>query len=161
MYIAGLCLAQGYHDDPVRTAEAFVPDTVAGDGLMYRTGDRGVWGADGQMTFLGRLDHQVKIRGFRVELGEIESVISRIAGVRTAVAVTIPAGGDRQLFAYYVADSGEPDDDEVVEQCRRRLPPYMVPVAARRLSGLPLSANGKVDRAALASQARDLIFPGE
>lgn len=161
MYIAGACLAQGYHDDPVRTAEAFVPDTIAGNGLMYRTGDRGMWGTDGQMIFLGRLDDQVKIRGFRVELGEIESVISGIAGVRTAVAVTIPAGGDRQLFAYYVADSGEPDDDEVLEQCRRRLPPYMVPVAARRLPAMPLSANGKVDRAALASQAGDLIARGE
>jgi non-ribosomal peptide synthetase component F len=161
MYIAGVCLAQGYHDDPVLTNRSFVPDTVAGNGLMYRTGDRGMWGTDGQMVFLGRLDHQVKIRGFRVELGEIESVIGRIAGVRTAVVVTIPAGENRQLFAYYLADSGEPEADQVLEQCRKRLPPYMVPVAARRLPAIPLSANGKVDRAALASQARDLILGGQ
>jgi len=161
MYIAGACLAQGYHDDPAQTAQAFVPDTIAGHGLMYRTGDRGMWGTDGQMVFLGRLDHQVKIRGFRVELGEIESVIGKIAGVKAAAAVTIPAGDDQQIFAYYTADSAEPDGNEVLEQCRGRLPPYMVPVAARRLPTMPLSANGKVDRAALAGLARELASYGE
>jgi amino acid adenylation domain-containing protein len=157
LYIAGACLAEGYHDDPERTAEAFIPDTISGDGLMYRTGDRGAWGADGQLVFLGRVDHQVKIRGFRVELGEIESVISRNTRVRGVAVVPVPAGADRQLFAFYVADPDGPDEVTVREACQRELPPYMVPSEIIRLDAMPLTDNGKVDRASLQSQAHDEI----
>ncbi len=157
MYIAGTCLAEGYHDDPARTAAAFIPDTVSGDGLMYRTGDRGAWGADGELVFLGRVDHQVKIRGFRVELGEIESVISRNGRVRAVAVVPVPAGGDRQLVAFYVADPDGPDGAALREACQRELPPYMVPSEIVRLEVMPLTGNGKVDRASLQTQARDEI----
>jgi amino acid adenylation domain-containing protein len=157
MYIAGMCLAEGYHDDPERTAEAFIPDTISGDGLMYRTGDRGAWGADGELVFLGRVDHQVKIRGFRVELGEIESVISRNARVRAVAVVPVPAAGDRQLFAFYVADPDGPDDATLRGSCQRELPPYMVPSEIVRLGAMPLTGNGKVDRESLQNQARDEI----
>ncbi|MEO7262795.1 MAG: AMP-binding protein, partial [Jatrophihabitantaceae bacterium] len=154
LYIAGVCLAQGYHNDPVRTDASFVADVVSGSGRMYRTGDRARWGADGELEFLGRLDQQVKIRGYRVELEEIETIIARQLGVRGAVVVAVPAGGDRQLAAYYLADGPSPTPEEVREACRLRLPGYSVPRYVRQIAAMPLTGNGKVDRAGLTELAR-------
>jgi amino acid adenylation domain-containing protein len=151
LYIAGTCLAQGYHDDPEQTRAAFVPDIMIPGERMYRTGDLARWNLDGELEFLGRADEQVKIRGFRIELGEIESVLQRLDGVRSAAVVAVREGGDVHLAAFY---AGEPPTDAVRRHCAGLLPDYMVPAELERVPALPLTGNGKVDRAALAARTR-------
>lgn len=155
LFIAGTCLAEGYHRDPERTDAAFVPDVIVGRGRMYRTGDRGRWRPDGELEFLGRRDTQVKIRGFRVELEEIEAVVGRHPGVRAAVVVAAPAGADRQLAAFYTADHARPD--QVRAACERQLPEYCVPTLIELLDALPVTENGKADRTALVQMAADRL----
>ncbi|MEO6195390.1 MAG: amino acid adenylation domain-containing protein, partial [Thermoanaerobaculia bacterium] len=151
LYIAGVGLARGYLWRPELTAERFLPDPSTpadqpGE-RMYRTGDLVRWLPDGDLDFLGRLDHQVKIRGMRVELGEIESVLDRHPGVREAVTL-VPDG---RLTAYVVgSEEGAPSVDELRDFLQRQLPSYMVPQAWVILDELPLTPNGKVDRRALA-----------
>ena len=164
LFIAGTCLAEGYHSDPKRTAAAFVPDPLAGHerrnrtgDRMYRTGDRARWRPDGELEFLGRRDNQVKIRGFRVELEEIEAIITRQPGVRAAAVVAVPAGGDRQLAGFYTAADSGPEPDAVRSVCAERLPPYCVPALLRRLDAMPVTANGKIDRRALVDRAAGYI----
>jgi amino acid adenylation domain-containing protein/non-ribosomal peptide synthase protein (TIGR01720 family) len=157
LYVAGLGLARGYMRRPGLTAEKFVPDPFAhlwGEtgGRMYRTADLVRWLPDGDLDFLGRLDHQVKIRGLRIELGEIESVLGHHPGLReVAVLVREDRPGAKRLTAYVVA--AEPSARPVVEELRAflldKLPEYMVPAAFVVLDVLPLTPNGKVDRRAL------------
>ncbi|HEV7516915.1 MAG TPA: amino acid adenylation domain-containing protein, partial [Thermoanaerobaculia bacterium] len=156
LLIGGDGLALGYLGLPGRTAERFVPDPfglAAGDRL-YRTGDRARWRPDGTLEFLGRLDRQVKVRGFRVEPGEIEVALARHPAVREAAVLTRPepVGMERRLVAYVAPR--EPDRAADLPADLRRhlaasLPAHMVPAAWVILPGLPLTANGKVDRQAL------------
>ncbi|GGT09622.1 hypothetical protein GCM10010222_59470 [Streptomyces tanashiensis] len=156
LYIGGKGLARGYLTRPELTAEAFLPDpfTDAADGRMYRTGDRVRWRADGQLEFLGRADDQVKIRGYRIEPAEIEAALTAHPGVGRA-AVLVRDG--RRLIAYAVprAAAGQlpaaapPRAGELREHLARRLPAFMVPDAVVLLDTLPLTANGKLDTAAL------------
>jgi non-ribosomal peptide synthetase component F len=150
VYIAGEGVTRGYLGRPGMTAEKYLPDPFGSAGTrMYRVGDLGRWRPDGELEYLGRLDHQVKIRGFRVELGDIEAALLAHSGVREAVAVTRePVPGDLRLAAFVV--SGEPAEN-LRGHLKDRLPEYMVPSAIVPLAELPLLPNGKVDRRALAN----------
>ncbi len=158
LYLGGVQLARGYHRRPDLTAGAFVACPFAGEpgARMYRTGDIVRWNSQGRMEYLGRVDDQVKVRGHRIELGEIGTVLRRMPGIASAVAVTTPQSqGDLALVAYYVpeADSGfgtGGDDAEAIKaHLAQRLPEYMIPSALVRLDELPLTVNGKLDRRAL------------
>ncbi|MGW5053661.1 non-ribosomal peptide synthase/polyketide synthase [Actinokineospora sp. NPDC004072] len=147
LYLAGAGLARGYLGKPGLTAERFIADPHGG-GRMYRTGDIVRWTADGALRFLGRADDQVKIRGFRVEPGEVAAVLAEL--VPDAVVVVRTDGGRARLVAYAV---GVEDVEPVRAWLAERLPDYLVPEAVVALDALPLSANGKVDRAALPAPA--------
>ncbi|MBN6039752.1 non-ribosomal peptide synthetase [Amycolatopsis sp. 195334CR] len=149
--VAGDAVAMGYVNRPAMTAERFVPDPYGPPGSrLYRTGDLGRVLADGSVDLVGRRDGQVKIRGYRVELGEIEAVLGdhpRISEARVLLQPT--ARGDRKLVAYLVTD-GEPLGlEEVRSWLADRLPDYMQPYAVVPLERMPLTANGKLDTAAL------------
>lgn len=156
LYLGGACLAQGYHQRPGLTAERFVPDPFAADGgRLYRSGDRVRLLADGQLEYVGRLDHQVKIRGFRIELGEIEARLREQPGVDEAVVLALDGPAGKQLAAYL--GSGLSDDPDWLSGLRGRLaeslPDYLVPALWVALPALPLTANGKLDRQALPAPA--------
>ncbi len=148
VYISGEGVTRGYLGRPDMTAEKYLPDPFRDGGVrMYRVGDLGRWRADGELEYLGRLDHQVKIRGFRVELGDIEAALLSHPAVREAVVVTRePVPGDLRLASFVVLKDGTAD---LRGYLKDRLPEYMVPWAIMPLGELPLLPNGKVDRRAL------------
>ncbi|MEO7331128.1 MAG: amino acid adenylation domain-containing protein, partial [Minicystis sp.] len=151
LYIGGVGLARGYLNQPALTAARFLqsPFGVAAERL-YRTGDRVRRRADGDLDFLGRNDDQVKIRGNRVELGEIESVLSRQPSVKeVAVLLRDDLPGDPRLCAYLVGGEVTLSLPDLRAALRESLPEYMIPAAFVVLDALPLSASGKVDRRAL------------
>jgi len=147
LFLGGAGLARGYLGRPDLTAERFVPDPWSAGARLYRTGDLARWLPDGRLDLLGRIDDQVKIRGFRIEPGEIEAALERCPGVRQAAVVVrdLPSG-DRRL-AGFVAPAA--DLEAVRRDLAARLPSHMVPAELAALDALPLSPNGKVDRAAL------------
>ncbi|MFJ6198026.1 amino acid adenylation domain-containing protein [Micromonospora sp. NPDC092111] len=149
LLLGGAGLARGYVGGARRTAERFLPDPFGPPGgRVYRTGDLVRWAADGVLEFVGRADGQVKVRGFRVEPGEIETVVRRHPAVRDAVVLARPdRSGALSLVGYVVADPAELGD--LRAQLGQSLPAYLVPAAVVVLDELPLTANGKVDRAAL------------
>ncbi|MCP4655786.1 MAG: AMP-binding protein, partial [bacterium] len=151
--VAGPGLARGYYRRPRLTAERFIPDPYSPypGGRLYRTGDLARYLGDGNVDFLGRIDFQVKVRGFRIELGEIEVILAQHPGVREAVVLARPdETGDLRLVAYAVPEcEPAPAAAELRTFCRRQLPEYMLPAAFDFLAALPVTPNGKVDRAAL------------
>jgi nonribosomal peptide synthetase DhbF len=158
LYLAGDGVARGYANRPALTAERFVADpfTATRGARMYRTGDLVSWRPDGQLDFVGRVDHQVKLRGFRIELAEVEAALAAVPGVSGAAAVVredVP--GERRLVGYVVP---EPGGDRAGTDVRRRvaevLPGYMVPARVVVLDRFPLNPNGKLDRAALPAPER-------
>jgi len=150
LYLGGDGLACGYLHRPELTAEKFIPNPFQPGTRLYQTGDRVRWRAEGVLEFLGRLDQQVKIRGFRIELGEIEAVLNQQADLRESVVVARESQlGEKQLVAYIVPRDSAPTVAVLREHLRQRLPDYMVPAAFVTLAALPLTAHGKVDRAAL------------
>jgi amino acid adenylation domain-containing protein len=153
LHIGGEGLARGYLKRPGLTAEKFIPDpfSEAPGARLYDTGDLARYLPDGNIEFLGRIDHQVKIRGFRIELGEIEEAIRRNASVREAVVVDREdRPGDKRLVAYVVAEAGEIlAADQLRGSLKERLPDFMIPSAFVALEQMPLTPNGKIDRKAL------------
>ena len=152
LLIAGAGVARGYWNRPELTAERFVPDpwSPAGGGRLYRTGDLVRHRTDGQLEFLGRIDHQVKLRGFRIELGESEAVLTRHPAVReAAVLLRTDLPGGSGLAAYVVTDGPGEMERTLRGWLEERLPGYMVPAAFVRLESMPRTPNGKVDRRAL------------
>lgn len=152
LYIGGIGLARGYLNSPELTAEKFIhnPFNNAQEARLYKTGDLVRYLSDGNLEFLGRIDHQVKIRGFRIELGEIESILTQHPQIREIVVMVredIP--GDKRLIAYGVAKKPVPSTSELHQFLANKLPEYMIPSAFVSLEALPLTPNGKVDRKAL------------
>ncbi|MDT3399265.1 AMP-binding protein [Streptomyces sp. B1866] len=154
--VAGEGLAAGYAGDPELTAAKFPTIEVDGEPVrLYRTGDLGITDASGVLHFLGRADRQVKISGHRVELEEIEVAVRRVPGVRACVAVPVAGahGEVGRISLFYMADSAVPPDtdDPLAVRARllRQLPGYMVPGTVQRVDRFPVTANGKIDSAAL------------
>ena len=149
LYIGGIGLAKGYWRDPDKSEASFITHPHSGE-MLYRTGDLGRWLPDGNIEFLGRKDFQVKVQGFRIELEEIESALLQYPGL--AAAVVTAHGGrheNKRLVAYVVPKTGPIPAAALREFLLNKLPAYMVPSAFCTIAKLPLSANGKVDRAAL------------
>jgi amino acid adenylation domain-containing protein len=153
LLIGGDGVARGYLNRPALTDEKFIADPFAGKpgARLYRTGDLARQRSDGEIEFLGRVDDQVKIHGHRVELGEISATLHRHSAVRSSVVVVGAHGsGERRLIAYVVpAEGGRPDTEQLRADLAQHLPSYMVPAAFVCLEELPMTPNGKVDRAAL------------
>ncbi|MGN6704749.1 MAG: amino acid adenylation domain-containing protein [Rhodanobacter sp.] len=153
IFIGGVQVGRGYLNREALTAERFVPDPFAHDAAarMYKTGDLGRWRADGNIEYLGRNDFQVKLRGFRIELGEIEHRLATHPTVaQTVVLAREDRPGDMRLVAYIAAAAGtNPDPATLSAHLRASLPEYMVPAHYVMLEAIPLSPNGKVDRARL------------
>ena len=153
LFVAGAGLARGYLNRPDITAERFIQAPWSADpkDRLYRTGDRARFLPDGNIEFLGRLDHQVKSRGFRVELGEVESVLAQHPSLRQAVVVARQeAAAGTRLVAYVVPrERPTPPLADLRTFCKSRLPEHMVPSAFVPLDGLPLTPSGKIDRRAL------------
>jgi amino acid adenylation domain-containing protein len=157
MFIGGECLSDGYINEPGLTAQSFVSDPFheRAGAIMYRTGDRARFFADGNIEFLGRVDHQVKLRGYRIELGEVEAALEA-AGLPRAVAVVRDDEAGRRLVGFAAASAavkpGELVDEACLASIRGRLPAYMVPAQVIVLPALPITPNGKVDRKRLTQE---------
>ncbi|MCP9621259.1 amino acid adenylation domain-containing protein [Nocardia otitidiscaviarum] len=154
LWIGGDGVAAGYRNDPDRTADRFVTH----EGLRwYRTGDLARYLPDGTLEFLGRADHQVKIRGYRVELGEVESALRALPGVRHAIAAVIGSAAPKLAAVVVGVEGAELRVETLLAQAADLLPAYMIPTRVELLAELPFTANGKPDRKAIAT----LLAAGE
>ncbi|WEZ21971.1 plipastatin non-ribosomal peptide synthetase PpsC [Bacillus subtilis] len=147
--VGGDGVARGYLGRPDLTKEKFVPHPFASGDRLYRTGDLARWLPDGTIEYVGRIDDQVKVRGYRVELGEIESALRQIDGVKEAAVLARTAQtGSKELFGYISVKAGT-NAEQVRSLLARSLPNYMIPAYIIEMETLPLTSNGKLNRKAL------------
>jgi syringomycin synthetase protein SyrE len=149
IFIGGDAVARGYLNRADLDAQAFLDDPFRPGDRMYRTGDRGWLGSEGNLYFVGRLDRQIKLRGYRIELGEIEGALLAVEGVTAAAAKLVERNGKAQIHAWVSATGGH-NTDSLQRILRARLPDYMIPAAMLVLPSLPATAVGKIDYEALA-----------
>ncbi|MGH1516458.1 amino acid adenylation domain-containing protein [Chryseobacterium sp. JK1] len=150
IYIGGIGVAKGYHQDPEKTAASFMMHPGM-QKQLYRTGDIGCQHPDGFIVFLGRQDGQVKINGFRVELGEVETILQLSPLVKQGLVLTVEDDNRNKRLVAYVVANDVFDKEELQKHLRVHLPEYMVPSIFIEIDKIPLSSNGKVDRKALPS----------
>ncbi|MBY0272923.1 MAG: non-ribosomal peptide synthetase [Alphaproteobacteria bacterium] len=163
LYIAGVGLARGYLNRPDLTAEKFIPDPFNDEpgARLYRTGDLARYLPDGNMEYVGRIDHQVKIRGYRIELGEIESVLRKHPDINDAVVIDSQENDYKILVAYLIRkeEISNENEKEFIDQIRsflkKCLPEYMIPTYFMTIPKLPLNHTGKIDRKALPAFGKD------
>jgi len=165
LYVGGVGVGRGYLNEPGKTAECFVPAPfgMEAGARVYRSGDLAHHQPDGNLEYLGRIDHQVKIRGFRIELGEIETALRRHPSLEEVVVVVREdTPGEKRLAAYLVA---KPERalaiSELREILKRELPEYMAPTAYVMLHALPMTESGKLDRRALPAPAEANVEAGQ
>ncbi|MGC1239916.1 MAG: amino acid adenylation domain-containing protein [Acidimicrobiales bacterium] len=147
LILSGIGVSEGYVEEPGLTSARF----ITRDGQRaYRTGDICSRDADGNFSFLGRIDNQVKVRGFRIETGDVEANLSECPGVVQSAVVAVPLrfGDGLRLVAVIVGDF---DPNAIRDHLRERIPEFMIPSAFRRLDHLPLTGSGKIDRTAIAA----------
>ena len=154
IWVSGVGVGRGYLNDTGKTSDAYIKDPFKGhsDTRLYRTGDIGRWLSNGRIEFFGRLDHQVKIRGFRIELGDVEVQITRHPSINEAVVIVkqrTESGSEPYLCAFFAAQDNV-NDQSLRAYLSERLPGYMVPEQLVKLSKMPVTENGKIDRKALA-----------
>ncbi|MHC8371442.1 non-ribosomal peptide synthase/polyketide synthase [Pseudomonas sp. MDT1-85] len=148
LYIGGVGVARGYLKRADLTEERFLASPFIDGDRLYRTGDRCRFLADGNIEYLGRLDHQVKLRGQRIELGEIDAALLNQPAITGACTLVI----DNRLVAFYSSNAAQPGLDTLLAaQLKNQLPTYMVPAVWVEVPTLPLTTNGKIDRKALAA----------
>jgi len=164
LLIGGVGLARGYLNRPELTAEKFVPHPFSNKpgARLYRTGDLAKYLPDGNIEFLGRVDHQVKLRGFRIELEEIEATLKKYSDIsEAAVLIKEQSLTDKRLVAYIVpANEHAPDLDDLRDFLSKQLPDYMIPASFTMIDAMPLTTNGKIDRKALL-KAEDSYMVGK
>ncbi|TCW37425.1 bacitracin synthase 3 [Laceyella sacchari] len=159
--LSGTCLARGYLNREDLTREKFVPNPYLPGELMYKTGDLARWMSDGNIEYLGRMDHQVKIRGYRIELDEVTGQLMKHPAVKDgAVIARHDAQGQAYLCAYLVSEA-DWDVAELRKHMGQGLPDYMIPAYFVELPELPLNANGKLDRKALPEPTEYVVSGAE
>ncbi|MGE6577244.1 amino acid adenylation domain-containing protein [Paenibacillus xylanexedens] len=158
--VAGVGLARGYLNQPELTAEKFVEHPFAPGERLYRTGDLARWLPDGNMEYLGRIDHQVKIRGFRIEVGEIEDQLLKIDSVQETIVIAREGKSGQELCAYLVS-SLPLTLGELRSALAQKLPNYMIPAHFVQLPQMPLTPNDKIDRKALPAPEGNALTGGE
>ncbi|BAY23194.1 amino acid adenylation [Calothrix sp. NIES-2100] len=152
LYIGGAGVARGYLNRPELTQQRFIPNPFSDEpnSRLYKTGDLARYLPDGNIEYLGRIDHQVKIRGFRIELEEIESLLAQHPLVNAVTAIAREdQPGDKRLVGYIVPKQPAPTSSELRQFLQSKLPEYMIPSAFVMLEVIPLTTHGKVDRQAL------------
>ncbi|MCY9387038.1 amino acid adenylation domain-containing protein, partial [Bacillus haynesii] len=147
--IAGDGLSKGYLNREELTAEKFIPHPFVAGERLYKTGDLAKWLPDGNIEFIGRIDHQVKIRGFRIELGEIESRLEMHEDINETIVIVREDEENRPYICAYMTAKREIPVEELRGFLEKKLPDYMIPAYFVKLDKLPLTKNGKVDRKAL------------
>jgi amino acid adenylation domain-containing protein len=153
IFIGGDGLAEGYHHRPDLTAERFITLTNQSNKRVYNTGDMGKWNTDGDVQFIGRSDNQVKIRGYRIELADVEHALLQVSAIEQAVVICVNNGTtDSALVAYVKALQPALDEQQILSELRKLIPPYMIPATIVQVDDFPLTPNHKIDRKALAKR---------
>lgn len=151
LHASGPQVADGYLAEPELTAEVFLPSTLGGGPVMYRTGDLATWTPDGDLRVLGRRDGQVKLRGLRIELDEVDAALAALPGISNSATVLgrLPSGSTGLVSYVVPAEAGATSSEELRAGLAERLPAYMLPSATVTVDELPRTHNGKLDVAAL------------